>query len=157
MKNLVIIILAIFFAANVNAQTEVISNTGAVAVGENTTKGVVKVDAFGEIVDKKDIEIKGEVKTAVPGFHRTAKPIAVDFTGYTIQMKVSNRELAVDDKLYKEFGSVMVHEMLNPNFVYYVGQFKSQEGAEKYLNTIIASRYPEAVVVKYVAGRRISK
>ena len=44
-------------------------------------------------------------------------------------------------------------EMLSPKYCYFLGSFNTTEGAEKFLNDMISSRYPNAKVVTFKNGK----
>ena len=81
------------------------------------------------------------------------KPMAFDFSGYTIVIASSDVELSDDDAIFQSFGEVIVSEV-NGTFFYQVGQFKTEQSASDFLTKVIASRYPAAEVVNYENGER---
>ena len=76
------------------------------------------------------------------------------FTGFTIQLTTSMERLADNDALFAEFGDLMMEENTNPRYCYMMGDFRTQDGAEKFLKTVILQRYPEAKVIRYKKGKR---
>ena len=150
MKNLVIIILALTTVTFANAQTEILAAVTSPALVEDFGGG-----AFGEVLTEGNVSKSAD--ELVPGFYRAPKAMTTEFTGYTVQIATSNRQLDKEDKLFQEFGGIMVEENLNPKYAYYVGQFRTKEGAEKYVATVIGSRYATAKVVAYKNGKQVNK
>lgn len=168
MKNLAIII-AIIIAATINvnangsdtvtnnddkkkAKTEKATMDNTEVSARNSSSSAI-VGAFGEfVVIKETTKINNKIGN---GFYRKAKALPTGFNGYAIQITTSMEGLDVNDKLFAEFGNLLVEEALNPKFCYIVGSFRTKVGAEKYMNTIIGNRYPNAKVLKYKEGVRV--
>ncbi len=113
---------------------------------KTTTK---KTGAFGEPVERT-----GTINNAVKGQYRTAKKIDANFSGYVIQIKSSMDKLDVNDKIFAEFGQILVEENSNPRYIYFVGQFKSKSHAITYLNNIIGERYKDTKIIQFIDGKR---
>lgn len=168
MKNLAIII-AIIITATINvtangtdsndtnddkkkAKTEKATMDNTEVSARSSASNAV-VGAFGEFVV---IEESKKVDNKIGnGFYRKAKQLPTDFTGYAVQITTSMEALDVNDPLFAEFGNLLVEETLNPKFSYVVGKFNTKNGAQKYVETVLANRYPEAKVLKYKEGTRV--
>lgn len=150
MKNLIVIILALSVTTFANAQAEILlAATNPALIEDLAAEGMA--GAFGETL------LEGNEEKAIngtnTGFVREAKEMTANFTGYSVQITTSNRKLENTNKLFQEFGGIMFQENLNPKYAYYVGQFKTKEGAEKYINTVIGQRYPTAKVITFKNGK----
>lgn len=86
-------------------------------------------------------------------FH-TAKKITKE-SGFYIQLVETSDILDKDHKIYQEFGNLRVEENNDDIYCYLIGNFKSKETVDKFLNDIILSRYPEAKVIELKKGKRL--
>lgn len=119
-----------------------------------TTKGAAtKAGAFGEVIQIQTTQ-KSTNNEIIKGFYRKAKPITSSLTGYMIQIKTSMECLDKNDPIFAEFGNIMVEKTLNPNYAYLIGTFKTKEGVQQHLDTVINNRYPDAKIVEYKKGIR---
>lgn len=156
MKKLTLIIIATLSITLAHAQSNVISSANNALIED---LDINVVGAFGEILTEENSIKNNTPKTEhlVPGFYRAAKPIADNFTGYTVQILTTNRELDKEDELFVNFGGIMIQENLYPRYSYLVGKFRTKEGAEKYVNTVISERYSNAKVIAFKNGKRVKK
>ena len=146
MKNITFLILALTLSVSVFAQNDIFL---PIDLGIITAKGAV-VGAFGEIV-----QISTKPENAISkNIYSKPSYLAEEFTGYSIQLTTSMERLTNDNRLFSEFGNLMIEEATNPKFCYMLGEFNTKEGAEKFLKFVILERYPEAKVVRYKAGNR---
>lgn len=139
---------ALLFSISVSAQSETQPET-VIDMTQSTAKGSAVIGAFGEVV----LLPKAESETN-KNIYKKPTYFSEFFTGYTIQLTTSMERLADNDKLFTEFGDLMIEEATNPKFCYMMGEFRTKDGAEKFLKTVISARYPEAKVVRYKKGNR---
>ena len=132
---------------------------------EATTSKIQKIGAFGELIkddkivtlNKKEVttlKVKGTQppKSKAMVFH-TAKQISNE-TGYFIQLHETEKALEINHKVFQEFGNLKVEATPNDVYCYLIGSFVTKDAADKFLNGIILSRYPDAKVVKLKNGKR---
>ncbi len=148
MKTMKIIIATIVTLFAFTAQSQNIDpslNTAKGTAGVNMVAG-----AFGEAIIVKNTEAAKS-----DNFYHKPKAVPTDLNGYLIQLETSMEKLDRANPIFEEFGNILVEENLNPKYCYLIGTFVSEEGAEKYLNEVIVSRYPNAKVVRFKEGKRI--
>jgi hypothetical protein len=150
MKNLTTLIIALFFTTIAFAQIDDLDMP--IDMEESTAKGAAVFGAFGEIVS---IAAKPTVtkKTKFIGKRATVFN-KVAYTGYSIQLATSMEKLSDTNSLFAEFGDLMLEENTNPKYCYMMGKFRTKEGAEKFLQHVLANRYPNAKIVRYKKGKR---
>ena len=151
MKNLATVIFALSIAFTANAQTETLiaaSNTAFAA--DYAEKGAA--GAFGESIAMFDMMEEEVEEELVAGFKRSAKTLDDAFTGITIQLTATDRQLEAGHQIYSTFGGIKVKEMLSPKYCYFLGEFTSVEGAEKFLNDMVIAKFPNAKVVTFKKG-----
>lgn len=167
MKNLkfffsVIITIISFFTLKAQELAMHVSNDKAKSAhvapnGEgNTAKsGNVMAGAFGEAIVIETKETTNNNKLA-NGFYREAKALPANMNGFAIQLTTSMEQLNKDNQIFAEFGNLLVEETLNPKYCYVIGGFNTEEGAQKHLDLVISSRYPNAKVIEYKNGKRVN-
>lgn len=150
MKNLTTLIIALLFTTVAFAQIDELDMP--IDMEESTAKGTAVFGAFGEIVSiaAKPTSIK---KTKFVGKRATVFHKA-EYTGYSIQLATSMEKLSDTNTLFAEFGDLMLEENTNPKYCYMMGKFRTKEGAEKFLEYVLANRYPSAKIVRYKKGKR---
>lgn len=150
MRILTVLLFSIFCISSLSAQVDT-SEAVKVDMTESSEKGDAAIGAFGESV-KSDAEAKKSKLSR--GYYKKPTALSEEFTGYTIQLVTSMERLSEDDALFTEFGNLKVEENINPRYCYMLGEFKTKEGAEKFLNTVILQRYPNAKLLYYKKGKR---
>ena len=152
MKKLTTIIIALLFTTIAFAQIDELDMP--IDMEESTAKGSAIFGAFGEVVS---ITTKTSANTTTKAkfvgkratvFHKA------EYTGYSIQLTTSMEKLSDTNSLFAEFGDLMLEENINPKYCYMMGKFRTKEGAEKFLNNVLASRYPNAKIIRYKKGKR---
>lgn len=153
MKNLTTLIIALLFTTATFAQIDELDIP--IDMEESTAKGSAVFGAFGEIVSitQPATTIK---KTKFVGKRATVFYKA-EYTGYSIQLTTSMEKLSDTNPLFAQFGDLMLEENTNPKYCYMMGKFRTKEGAEKFLENVIASRYPNAKIIRYKKGKRKRK
>lgn len=150
MKIFTTLLLSLFCTVIMFAQTNPFPEN-EIDMTQSVAKGTAVVGAFGEVV--KVASFKKESSTN-GGFYKRPTYFDENFTGYTIQLTTSMERLADNDALFAEFGDLMVEENTNPKYCYMMGDFNTKNGAEKFLQTVLLHRYPEAKVLRYKKGKR---
>lgn len=89
-----------------------------------------------------------------PTDDKLPKPIAYDYSGYCVQLLEVDKKLEQEHIIFQYFGEIKIEE-LDGKFYYYVGDFKSLVSTEKYMQKVILSRYPGAIVARFAEGMRI--
>lgn len=143
--------LTLFCTVSMIAQTESQPDRETIDMTQSTAKGSAVIGAFGEIVQLPQEKTESTVSKNV---YKKPTYFSDYFTGYSIQLTTSMERLADDDKLFSEFGDLMIEEATNPKFCYMMGEFRTKEGAQKFLETVILVRYPDAKVIRYKKGNR---
>lgn len=104
--------------------------------------------AFGEIVG----EARGS-RDVAPEYIRKPKVFPKDYTGYKIELfTVYNKELSLNDQLFKTFGGIMIEKRTDNSYTYLLGEYKDKAAVENFLKQVILSKYPDAKGVKYKEG-----
>jgi hypothetical protein len=151
MKNLTTIIIALLFTTAAFAQIEELDMP--IDMEESTAKGAAVFGAFGEIVSISKPVMTKKSKTKFIGKRATVFN-KVAYTGYSIQLTTSMDKLSDTNSLFAEFGDLMLEENTNPRYCYMMGKFRTKEGAEKFLEYVLAKRYPNAKIIRYKKGKR---
>ena len=86
--------------------------------------------------------------------NKLPKPIAYNFTGYCVQVLEVDKELTTEHTIFESFGDVKIEREVNAVY-YLVGEFKTEKAANEYMNKVITSRYPNAIIARYRDGVRI--
>lgn len=150
MKIFTTLLLSLFCTVTIFAQAELYPES-QIDMTQSTAKGSAVVGAFGEIVK---IEPTMKESSINVGIYKRPTYFSENFSGYTIQLTTSMERLADNNPLFAEFGDLMVEENTNPRYCYMMGDFRTKDGAEKFLKTVILQRYPEAKVIRYKKGKR---
>ena len=74
-----------------------------------------------------------------------------DFTGYTVVIATSDCQLDKKHKIFSQFGGVL-YKVLNNKFYYFIGKFKTKEGALKYAESTVKKLYQQAEVLTFING-----
>jgi len=149
-------VFTVFANANTTNKINKISVTNIASLDTSdvdimfTSSRVAKMQtgAFGEMVGgtAKGVE-------EVPAYIRKPKSLATDFTGYKVElMTVYNKELSLNDELFKTFGGIKIEQRTANSYTYLVGNFEDKAACDDYIAKVIQSRYPDAKGVKYSKG-----
>ncbi|MFK7950114.1 MAG: hypothetical protein AB8G11_21160 [Saprospiraceae bacterium] len=150
MKIFTTLLLSLFCTVITFAQTSPFSEN-EIDMTQSVAKGTAVIGAFGEVVKVESLMKESSING---GIYKRPTYFSEDFTGYTIQLTTSMERLADDNALFGEFGDLMIEENTNPKYCYMMGDFRTKDGAEKFLETVILYRYPEAKVLRYKKGKR---
>ncbi|HFC00160.1 MAG TPA: OmpA family protein [Phaeodactylibacter sp.] len=126
----------------------------------------------GKIVSSKDLEVLVDIETgqskktnrkkmlideeivATPSIQLQKVP--KDYTGFKVQVLVSNSELPHSHRLFSQHGNLTMEETKSGGFAYLLGEFAEKKDAEAFLKNIITPRYPNAKVIDYFKGKRVN-
>jgi hypothetical protein len=144
------------------------------SLSKTQATSTTKVGAFGETlvinegqhtptskkgtVKQADI-VETETKTAPPVskaiiFHG-AKEITEE-SGFYIQLHIAGEPLEKTHTLFQEFGNLKVKEIDDSMFCYLIGDFTTEDTAQKFLKSIILTRYPKATILEFKDGKKIN-
>lgn len=112
-----------------------------------------KKGAFNESADESEEIIEDEIAH----YYRQHKKLPSFFSGYVIELTTSDLPLRRDYVLFERFGNVMVDQLPEGGFAYVIQGFKNEKSASSFLNNIVIHNAPEAQVIRYEKGRRLSK
>ena len=138
-----------------------VTTSGAViGLDDSIFDGIEKKDktkktimgAFGEtiVIDKK-------AKMDSLYFYKKFKMFPASFNGYSIELHTSNDAIDKNHWLKTEFCGIMESVNLKSNYSYLLGTFSNVKSAEKFLNTVVQKRVPNATIVEFRNGEKISK
>ena len=102
----------------------------------------------GKIVKEKEVKIERMGK----------KPLSLpdNYGGYRIEFFTSPYELPLSHEIFSQHGRITMEQRKDGSYAYLLGDFEEWRDANKFLNSIILSRYPSARVVRYKRGNRIN-
>ncbi|MGB0861596.1 MAG: hypothetical protein ACPGXZ_01710 [Saprospiraceae bacterium] len=146
MKYLLIIALIITTTFAGQAQDEMIFTSSRTGLVENNVK-----------VDLNDNNVKSPIiknNTGAFGEALIDHSTKNDFTGYSVQLLVTNMPLPEGANVYYYFGDVREEQVSNNEFHYIVGEFKTEKSAKKFLDTYLMKHYTEAKIIEYKKGKR---
>ena len=89
--------------------------------------------------------------------HLKAESIVNEFTGYAVNLVISNEALSAKNSIFNAFGGLKVEKTINGQYRYFIDNFKTKKGTKDYLEKIILPRFPDAAVVFYKKGQRKNK
>jgi hypothetical protein len=82
------------------------------------------------------------------------KSLSSDYLGYKLEIaRVYHKPLEENDKVFAKYKTVMVEKINDNIYVYLIGEFKSERGAQKFIQTLENNR--QYIVVKYKNGLRV--
>ena len=91
-------------------------------------------------------------------FYRHHKKLPVTFDGYVIELTSSDFPLKRDYHLFEQFGKVYYDQVENIGYSYLIiADFSSKKAMEEYVQNVIKHKAPEARVVQYNNGKRMTK
>lgn len=108
-------------------------------------------------VDTEEV-VSGVVKEEALPINQIIKKanlIEKDFTGYLIEFYKSPYQLPSSHEIFSKHGNIIMDEQSNGSYSYMMGSFSNWRDANKFLNSIILARYPDARVVRYKNGDRL--
>lgn len=86
--------------------------------------------------------------------HKTKK-VAKNYTGYKIEILVTDEPLAENHPLFREMGGIEMDVTNRGKYAYLVGNFSSEKSANHFLQNVIKGRYPNATLQQYDNGNRL--
>ena len=95
-----------------------------------------------------------EIDLITNNVDKLPKPIPHDYSGFSVQILETDKELTQQHSIFKQFGDIKIQR--TDGIVYYlVGDFKTLEAAQNYVDKVVNSRFPSAIVARYENGIRI--
>ena len=128
----------------------------------------------GKIISGKDLEVLVQVETVGSGNEKSngkkiiakenvvatpvirLKKVPQNYTGFRVQVLISNSELPHSHQLFSQHGNLTLEATKNGAYAYLIGDFADRKDAKSFLKNIIASRYPNAKVIDYLKGKRVN-
>lgn len=83
-----------------------------------------------------------------------AKDIPKEYTGFRIEIMVTDSLVPETDDLFFRHGNIMLEPLNSNRFAYTVGDFRDAEAATSFLQQFILPKYSEASVIQYKDGKR---
>lgn len=149
---IIIALLTVNYASANNITS--IADTSEMDMIFGASKGTT--GAFGEVVGSTRSISADEADMNSPEFVRKPKMLKDNYTGYKIELvTVFNKPLELTDDLFQQFGGVTIERKAHNSYTYLLGDFKTKEALETYMNQIVKPRYPEATGVKYKKGEQV--
>lgn len=119
---------------------------------QNARNAKSKVPLTGQMSTRTDVSYNDDGSKNI---RRSGKAtlISVIYSGYMIEMFTSVDELPNDHEVFKRHGKVFLDDT-GVAFSYMLGEFATEEAAQKFINTVVHYSYPDAKVIKYKEGKR---
>jgi outer membrane protein OmpA-like peptidoglycan-associated protein len=119
---------------------------------QNARNAKSKVTSTGPVSTRIDVSYNDDGSKTI---RRSGKAtlISAIYTGYMIEMFTSVDELPNDHKVFKDYGKVYLDDT-GIAFSYMLGEFETEEAAQKFIKSVIHYTYPDAKVIKYKEGDR---
>ncbi|MEM6724243.1 MAG: OmpA family protein [Bacteroidota bacterium] len=131
--------------SNVPETPEPVEEIVEVALPTVGGAGVVSppTSAMEEVEEVAEVMIENPIPD-----HQQLSP---DFSGYKIQLLSTSMLLGADHSIFREFGQIKILE--SPKAYHYLmGEFKSLDSAQSFLDSTLANRFPNAQVVTIENG-----
>ncbi len=114
----------------------------------STNDGSEEFDGNGsKIIAEKELNVTPTVGKTVS--------LPPNYTGYRIEFFASPYELPSSHEIFQRHGEI-THEMKKDgSYAYLLGDFGEWRDANKFLNSIMLSQYPNAKVIRYKKGNRL--
>lgn len=98
---------------------------------------------------------EGETRVEVNKVSANTKQVPATYTGYKVEFYFSGDELPANHRIFTQHGNIYMEKMNNGGYSYLLGDFRNRENANRFLNSIILMRYPNAKVARYELGQRV--
>ena len=106
-----------------------------------------------------------KVKTSNPykgksaAYYRHHKRLSATFSGYAIELVVSEKPLRRDAELFDQFGNIYYKQLDTGAYAYYIllPSFRKKKAMKTYLMNNVRPRAPQAQLVAYSGGIRKTK
>ncbi len=138
-------------------------NAGELVPATKVEEKIEAVDDASEEFDKPIGEqesmslIVKETEIAIqPLAAGNTKSLPSDFEGYMIEFFTSNRKLPADHPIFANHGSITLEQTTQGKYAYLLGDFGDWRDANKFLNSIMLSKYPNARIIRYKKGKRLT-
>lgn len=91
----------------------------------------------------------------VPGYYRHHRRLSAAYSGYVIQLIISDLPLRRDYHLFEQFGSIFVDQLPGGGYAYCLKiNFNEEAAIQQFLHTIIRPKVPNAKIIRYKKGVR---
>ncbi|MFT6150270.1 MAG: outer membrane protein OmpA-like peptidoglycan-associated protein [Saprospiraceae bacterium] len=97
--------------------------------------------------------VKPKKKSKIP-VHKTKK-VSQTYTGYKIELIVSEEMLLVNHRLFREMGGVEVDVTSEQKYAYLIGNFSNEKSAKHFFNNVIKDRFPNTKIQRYENGKQV--
>lgn len=143
MKNLLLLTLyTMLFCCFLTAPTKTFA--------QSATSGYVADKGFSN----GSTSAKAE-RQQVAAYSMVYKRLPALYSGYTIELDVSEYPLDKKNPLFRRFGNVLYDKIPEGGYSYLIRvNFSSVEAIEKYLEGVIIHNAPEARIIEYKNGKR---
>ncbi|MEM6321203.1 MAG: OmpA family protein [Bacteroidota bacterium] len=99
----------------------------------------------------------GETVVATATTSARTRPISTTFTGYKIEFKTAFQELPANHEIFSRHGNIVMQQLPNGMYSYLLGNFSSDQEAATFLEEALRNRYPDARLVYFQNGRRMTQ
>ncbi len=124
----------------------------ACAIGYFPFGLVAQPEGHGPFAELHPAGTRPAVARHVYRFHRRLPAV---YHGYVIEIAASNYPLPRDFPLFAQFGKIYYDKVRRGGFSYLiVPQLRSRKEIERFFQTVIKPRVPEARLIRYKHGRR---
>lgn len=95
-------------------------------------------------------------KNIANNYGQSYKRVPGAFTGYAVELLITDRPLARQDNMFRQFGKVYYDKLSNGTYSYCIlaNDFSSEDSLERYVENMVIHRAPEAQVIIYKTGKR---
>jgi len=98
---------------------------------------------------------RSQAKEEIPDYYRHHNKMSSNYEGYAIELTTSTLPLKRNYFLFDQFGSIFYDKLNDGAYTYCIqANFSSKKSVERFLETIILPKAPEARLVEYKNGKR---
>ena len=98
-----------------------------------------------------------EAEVMVPVYTKKTKALSEYFTGYMVEFYRSAEVLPNSHSIFALHGSITLEKTKKGDYAYLLGEFEDWRDANKFLNSILLSQYPNARLIRYKKGKRLTE
>lgn len=88
---------------------------------------------------------------------RPPKPLPLGYSGFKIEFFTANAELPLSHNIFARHGNITVEQRKDGRYAYLLGDFPKKDIANGFLADVMLRQYPQARLIKYNNGRRVTK
>jgi hypothetical protein len=94
-------------------------------------------------------------KEEIPDYYRHHKRMSSNYEGFAIELTTSSLPLKRNYILFDQFGSVYYDQLEKGGYSYCIqANFSSKKSVERFFETVILPKAPEAKLIEYRKGKR---